>query len=134
MLFWCLIHEFVSLSVYKDKTVWLQKLSMLLSLCLTFHIRVVHFFGILKSKVFTRNIYVYFHKKRFFLGLPNLGAQISCAQNHYTADQIELKYPLLNVDKVVFFFFKYFFTKFIPLNSVHPSCTQPPLMDEELNP
>ena len=73
-------------------------------------------------------------QETFFLGLPNLGAQIRCAQNHYTADQIELKYPLLNVHKVAFFFFKYFFIKFISLNSVHPSCTLPPLMDEELNP
>ena len=35
-----------------------------------------------------------FTKKNFLSGLPNLGAQISCAQSRYTTVQIDLKYPL----------------------------------------
>ena len=50
MLFWCLILEFVSVSVYKAKAVWLKKLSELLLMCLMFHIRIVHFFGMLKKE------------------------------------------------------------------------------------
>ena len=34
-----------------------------------------------------------FTKKNFLSGLPNLGAQISCAQSWYTTVQIDLKYP-----------------------------------------
>ena len=34
-------------------------------MCLTFHTRVVHFFGMLKVKVFAQNIHGYFHKKSF---------------------------------------------------------------------
>ena len=45
------------------------------------------------KKVFTENIYFYFHKI-FFLILPNLGTQIRCVQNHYTAVQMDLKYSL----------------------------------------
>ena len=63
-------------------------------MCLTFHIRVVHFFGMLKKKSIYINIYVYFHKKCFFLGLSNLTAQIGSAQNWYNAVQMDLKYPL----------------------------------------
>ena len=33
--------------------------------------------------------------KSYFPGLPNLGAQIGCAQNQYTAVQTDLKYPLI---------------------------------------
>ena len=48
-------------------------------------------------------IFVYFHKI-FFLGLPNLGTQIRCAQNWYTAVQGDLTYPLsmyqINVPRV----------------------------------
>ena len=51
-----------------------------------FHVKVVHFFGILK-KVFTQNIYVYFHKKVF--------PRFRFAQSWYTAVQMDLKYPLL---------------------------------------
>ena len=54
-----------------------------------FHIRVVHFFGMLKRKVNKRNIYVYFHKKKSFPGLLDLGTQIRCPQNRY-----DLKYPV----------------------------------------
>ena len=43
-------------------------------MCLTFHIRVEHFFGVLKKKVFTQNINLLSHF--FFSGLPNLGAQL----------------------------------------------------------
>ena len=32
--------------------------------------------------------------KNIFLNLPNLGAQIRCAQNRYIAVQTDLKYPL----------------------------------------
>ena len=35
-----------------------------------------------------------FTKHFFFPGLPNLGAQIRCAQNWYPAVQTHLKYPL----------------------------------------
>ena len=49
-----------------------------------------------KRKVFTQNIYVYLltFTKNFSPCLLSLGAQIRCAQNQYTADQTDLKYPL----------------------------------------
>ena len=50
MLFQCLVLGFVSLFVNKAKTLWLWQLSNLLLMCLMFHIRVVHFFGILKKE------------------------------------------------------------------------------------
>ena len=62
---------------------------------LTFHVRFGLFFGMLKRQVFTRIIYAYFHKKLFFPSLPNLGAQIRCAQNRYIAVQRDLKHPLI---------------------------------------
>ena len=43
-----------------------------------------------KGKVSTWNIHVYFHNF-FFPGLPNLGAQIRCAQNWYIVVQTNLK-------------------------------------------
>ena len=67
-------------------------------MCIMFHIRVVHFFGTLKRKVIKRNIYVHFHKKKSFPGLPNLGAQIRCPQNRYNTVQTDLKYPLFRVN------------------------------------
>ena len=33
--------------------------------------------------------------KMFYSGLPNLVAQIRCAQNWYTTVQTDLKYPLV---------------------------------------
>ena len=39
-------------------------------------------------------------KKIFSPGSRNLGAQIRCAQNRYTAVQMDLKYPLLTDIKV----------------------------------
>ena len=60
-------------------------------MCLTFHIRALDFFLCYKRKIFTQKIYVYIHKKSFFPGLPNLEAQIRCAQNWYTAVQMDLK-------------------------------------------
>ena len=64
-------------------------LSKLLLMCSNFHVRGLHLFSMLKKKskylcVFSQNI--------FSPGLPNLGAQIRCAQNRYTAAQIDLKY------------------------------------------
>ena len=56
MLFRCLILGFVSLYV-KAKTVWLQ----LLLIWLTFHMRVVHFCGMLK-KNYLHEISVHFNK------------------------------------------------------------------------
>ena len=32
-------------------------------------------------------------QNKFFPGLPNLGAQIRCAQDRYTAVKTDLKYP-----------------------------------------
>ena len=66
-----------------------------------FHIRVVHFCDMLKMKVFTQNICL-LSQKNFSLGLPNLGAQIICAQNWYTAVQMDLKYPLGFFDNIYF--------------------------------
>ena len=58
-------------------------------MCLKFHIRAVHFFGMWKKKsIFTKYLFT-------FPGLPNLGAKIRCAQNRYTAVQTDPKYPLL---------------------------------------
>ena len=62
-------------------------------MCLTFHIRVVHCFGMLKKKSITQICLQGF----FSSGLPNLGSQITCAQNWYTAVQIDLKYPLADI-------------------------------------
>ena len=60
-------------------------------MCLTFHVRVVHFFGMLKKISFTRKYLLTF--TNFSLGLPNMGAQIRCVQNRYIAVQTDLKYP-----------------------------------------
>ena len=48
MLFWCLILGFARLSIYKAKTDF--KLSKFLLMCLTFYIRFLYFFGMLKKK------------------------------------------------------------------------------------
>ena len=60
-------------------------------MCIMCHIRVVLFFGMIKRKVFTSNIYVFFHKNVFSLCVLNLGTQIRCAQNQHTAVQMDLK-------------------------------------------
>ena len=90
MFFWCLILRFVSLSVCKVKTVWLYKLPKHLLMCLTFHIRVVHFFCVLKKKSIYAK-YLCTFKKIFLLGLPNLSAPIRCTQKRYTV-QTDLTY------------------------------------------
>ena len=75
-------------------------------MCLTFHIRVVHFFGLLKRKVVTSKICLLSpapppppppsrkkqNKKK--TGLPSCGTEIRCAQNWYATIQMVLKYPL----------------------------------------
>ena len=48
-----------------------------------------------KKKVFARNWFLF--RRSFFPGLPNLGSQIRCAQNRYTAVQIDLKYPFADM-------------------------------------
>ena len=68
----------------------------LLLMCLKFHIRVVHFFGMLKKKSICMQYLFLLSQKAFFPGLPNLGAQIRCAHNRYTAVQTDLKYPLVH--------------------------------------
>ena len=55
-----------------------------------------------KKKGLTRNICL-LSQKNFFPSLLNLGAQIGCAENRYTAVQIDLKPP------VVHFIIKKFF-------------------------
>ena len=45
----------------------------------------------LKNK-YLQELHVCFHEKTFFPSLPNLGAQIKCAQNWYTAVQMDLKF------------------------------------------
>ena len=56
-----------------------------------------------KKSIYTK--YLCFLSQQFFTtkvgDLTNLGAQISCAQNRYTAVQMDLKYPLLNKDSVL---------------------------------
>ena len=54
-------------------------------MCLTFHIGVVHFFGMLKKEKHLHEISMFTFTKIFSQGLPNLGAQIRSAQNRYTA-------------------------------------------------
>ena len=80
-----------------------------------FHVRVVHVFVMLKKEsIYTKHLWNTFIKSfflYFFLSLylylyflneelnlvflPNLGAQIRCAQNRYTALQTDVKYPLI---------------------------------------
>ena len=51
-------------------------------MCLTFHIRLLYFFGMLKKKsIYTKHVYFYII---FFPDLPNLAAQIRCTQNQCT--------------------------------------------------
>ena len=63
-------------------------------MCLMFHIRIVHFFGMLKKE---KSIYT---KCLCLLseisppGLPNLGAQIRCVQNQCNTVQMDPKYSL----------------------------------------
>ena len=47
-----------------------------------------------KEKCFHK-ISIFTFIKIFFPGLPNLRAQLRCAQNRYVAVQMDLKYPLL---------------------------------------
>ena len=47
-----------------------------------------------KKEKYLHEISIFTLIKKFFPGLPNLGAQIRCAQNWYTAVQTDLKYPL----------------------------------------
>ena len=58
-----------------------------------FHLVKVHFFGMLKKKgIYTKYLCLLSKKTP---GLFNLGAQIRCAQNQYTAVKVGLKYPLI---------------------------------------
>ena len=71
-------------------------------MCLTFHIRVVHFFGLLKKEsIYLKNLFAFTspphpekknNKKN--PGLPSCGTEIRCAQNWYATVQMVLKYPL----------------------------------------
>ena len=71
-------------------------------MCLTFHIRVVHFFGLLKKEsIYLKNLFAFTspppsrkkqNKKK--TGLPSCGTEIRCAQNWYATVQMVLKYPL----------------------------------------
>ena len=70
-------------------------------MCLPFHTKVVHFFGMPKKKSMK---HLLTFTKTFFLGLPYLGAQIKYAQNWYTAVQVDLTHALriyqINVPQV----------------------------------
>ena len=60
-----------------------------------FHLVIVHFFGMLKKKgIYTKYLCLLSKKTP---GLLNLGAQIRCAQNQYTAVKAGLKYPLITL-------------------------------------
>ena len=63
--------------------------------------RVVHFFGMLKKKSICMKYLYLFSQKKFSPGLPNLGAQIKCAQNRYTAVQTNLKYTQMRLCQTV---------------------------------
>ena len=54
-----------------------------------FHVRVVHFLGILKKKI-AQNICL-LSQNYFFTGSINLGAQMRCTQNWYAAVQTDLR-------------------------------------------
>ena len=73
-------------------------------MCLTFHIRVVHFICMLKYKSIYTKYLCLFSQKKIFPGLRNLGAQIRCVQNRYTAVQTEhnLKFYICLPGVVVF--------------------------------
>ena len=58
-------------------------------MCLTFHIRVVHLFGMLKTK-HLHEISMFTFTKVFSHAYLIL-AQIRCAQNRYTAVEADLK-------------------------------------------
>ena len=70
-------------------------------MCLTFHIRVVHFFGLLKKEsIYLKNLFAFTSpplpkkKNKKKPGLPSCGTEIRCAQNWYATVQMVLKYPL----------------------------------------
>ena len=63
-------------------------------MCLMFHKKVVHIFGILKKESNYMKYLCLLSQKKYFPGLPNLGTQISCVENRYTTAQKDLKYPL----------------------------------------
>ena len=60
-------------------------------MCLSFHIKVVHLFGMLKKKSIHAKYLCLLPQDIFYPGLPNLGSQIRIG---ITAVQIDLKYPL----------------------------------------
>ena len=72
-------------------------------MCLTFHIRVVHFFGLLKKEsIYFKNLFAFTgpppplpkKKNKKKPGRPSCGTEIRCAQNWYATVQMVLKYPL----------------------------------------
>ena len=46
-----------------------------------------------KKSIYTKYFCLLSSQEFLFPGLPNLGSQIRFAQNRYTTDQIDLKYP-----------------------------------------
>ena len=63
-------------------------------MCLSFHIRVLHFFGIFKKKsIYTKHL-CFLSQNFFSQAYLILGAQTIYAQNRYNAIQTDLKYPL----------------------------------------
>ena len=52
-------------------------------MCLSFHVKVVHLFGMLKKKSIHAKYLCLLPQEIFYPGLPNLGSQIRCAQNRY---------------------------------------------------
>ena len=55
----------------------------------------MHFFGLLKKKSIYTKYFCLLSQKFFPPDLPKLSAQIRCAQNWFTAVQVDLKYPML---------------------------------------
>ena len=83
------IYQSVCLQSYNCLTL---KLSKLWLMYLTFYVRVVNFFALLKRTNIYKNYLCLLPEKMFPPSLPNLGSQIRCVQNQYTTVQTDLKY------------------------------------------
>ena len=93
MLFQCLILGFVSLSVYKAKTMTVKAVKASINVSnVSYMTCTILWYAKKKKSIYMK--YLCLLSQIFRPGSPNLGVQIRCLRNRYTAVQAGLKYPL----------------------------------------
>ena len=94
VLVWCLILWFVSLFVYKAKTLAVKAVKASINVSKVSCKSCILLWYAKKEK-YLQKISFFTFTKIFSPGLPNLGTQIRSSQNRYTTVQTDLKYPQL---------------------------------------